>query len=162
MLNKLVKIYQLSEEHLFEMMEIHKNCFQEVHQENLFVYDTLIKVFPNGAWGAFYNNKLIGYIFFHPYKNQTVKPLNSKLTLKGDEDCMYIHEIAILPQYRSLYIPSQLMKEFDNISKLHHVKYQSLVSVQSSMEFWRKQGFSVIKEVEESYVDGVLMSKNFI
>jgi len=143
------------------MMEIQKICFDEVHQENLFVYETLIKVFPNGAWGAFYDDRLIGYIFFHPYKNQTHKPLNSKLVLKGDEDCMYLHEIAILPQYRSQHIPSYFIKEFDYISKQHQMSHQSLVSVQNSRNFWEKKGFSVIKYInEDGYSGGVLMVKS--
>jgi GNAT superfamily N-acetyltransferase len=145
------------------MMDIQKICFQEIYRESVFVYDTLVKVFPDGAWGAFYNDKMIGYLFFHPYKNKTVKPLDSGLVLTGEENCMYLHEIAILPQYRARGVPGRLINEFDNVSARYRMNYQSLVSVQDSMGFWKKKGFEVIRKIDESgYVNGVLMSKHFI
>ncbi|MDR1182132.1 MAG: GNAT family N-acetyltransferase, partial [Bacteroidales bacterium] len=156
-------ICQLSEIHIPEMMDIQKICFQEIYRESVFVYDTLVKVFPDGAWGAFYNDKMIGYLFFHPYKNKTVKPLDSGLVLTGEENCMYLHEIAILPQYRARGVPGRLINEFDNVSARYRMNYQSLVSVQDSMGFWKKKGFEVIRKIDESgYVNGVLMSKHFI
>jgi GNAT superfamily N-acetyltransferase len=121
----------------------------------------LIKVFPQGAWGAFGGEKLIGYIYFHPYFHQTAKPLNSALNLTGGEDCMYLHEIAVLPEYRLHDIPSRLMKELDEVSALYKMKYQSLVSVQNSVGFWEKKGFSTIREIDEcGYVNSFLMSKH--
>ena len=156
-------IRQLSETNLPEMMEIQKDCFLEIYREDVFVYDNLLTVFPDGAWGAFLDDKLVSYIFFHPYKTQTPKPLNSELVLTGNEDCMYLHEIAVLPQYRLYGITNWLMSEFDDISKLCQMKYQSLVSVQNSMEFWKKKGFSVIGKVDEGgYDGGFLMSKDVV
>jgi GNAT superfamily N-acetyltransferase len=154
-------ICRLSEIHIQEMMDIQKICFREAYCENVFVYDALVKVFPDGAWGAFYNDRMIGYIFFHPYKDKTAKPLNSELLLTGKENCMYLHEIAILPQYRAQGIPSRLIYEFDKVSGQYRMNCQSLVSVQNSMEFWKKKGFVFIREINESgYVDGILMMRN--
>jgi GNAT superfamily N-acetyltransferase len=157
-----ILICRLSEIHIQEMMNIQKVCFLEEYRESVSVYDTLIKVFPDGALGAFYNNSMLAYIFFHPYKDKTVKPLDSGLALTGKENCMYLHEIAILPQYRAQGIPSLLIDEFDKVSRQYRMNSQSLVSVQDSMEFWKKKGFEFIRKINESgYVDGILMSKHF-
>ena len=160
MQNSQIHICQLSKIHLPEMMNVHKSCFQDIYQENEFVYDNLITVFPEGSLGAFCDGKLIGYVYFHPYYNHTAKPLNSALSLKGDEDCMYLHEIAVLPAYRALRIPNSLMEEFDKVSVKYQMKYQSLVSVQNSVGFWEKHGFTVVGQTDEcEYSDGFLMSK---
>ena len=160
MTDNQIYISELSKTHLPEMMIIQHTCFEEIYREEEFVYETLIDVFPQGALGAFCDDKLIGYIFFHPYYYQTAKPLNSALKLTGDEDCMYLHEITVLPQYRSHGIPSRLIKEFYKVSEQYQMKYQSLVSVQNSIGFWEKKGFSVIREIEEGgYVDSFIMSK---
>jgi GNAT superfamily N-acetyltransferase len=159
-MEKCLEINPLSEIHLPEMMNIQKICFQEAFRESIFVYDTLVKIFPDGARGAFYKDEMIGYIFFHPYKNHTVKPLDSGLVLTGAEDCMYLHEIAILPQYQAQGIPGRLIDAFDEVSVQYRMNEQSLVSVQGSMGFWTKKGFEVIREINEGgYVEGVLMSK---
>jgi len=153
-------IEQLSKLHLEQIIGIQKKCFHEFHEENMNVYETFIGIFPDGAWGAFYENKLIGHIFFHPYKKQTEKPLNSELIITGKEDSMYLHEIAVLQEYRSLGISGMLLNKFNDITKQYKMTNQSLVSVENSMEFWKKKGFSVIKKADEkSYLDGFLMSK---
>ena len=154
-------IKQLSKTHLEQIIEIQKKCFQEFHEEDMNVYDTFISVFPDGAWGAFYEDKLAGHIFFHPYKNQTEKPLNAKLVLTGEEDSMYLHEIAVLQQYRSLGVSSLLLNKFNEISGQYKMKSQTLVSVENSAEFWKKKGFTIIKKADANiYLDGYLMSKH--
>jgi GNAT superfamily N-acetyltransferase len=155
-----IKHQPLTEIHLSEMMAIQQICFQETYCESLFVYATLLNVFPDGAWGAFHRDRLIGYIFFHPYKTQTVKPLDSGLLLTGEEDCMYLHEIALLPDYRSQGIPRLLLNVFDDHSARYRMDRQSLVSVQNSRPFWEKKGFSIVRKINEGgYIDGVLMEK---
>ena len=156
-----IMIKQLSKVHLKQIIEIQKSCFQNFHEEDMSVYETFINVFPEGAWGAFYEDRLIGHIFFHPYKNQMEKPLNSKLVLTGEEDSMYLHEIAILHQYRSHGISNLLLNKFNEISVKYQMLNQSLVSVENSLEFWKKKGFSIIKKAgANNYLDGYLMSKH--
>jgi len=152
---------QLSKIHLKQIIEIQNKCFQKFHEENINVYSTFINVFPDGAWGAFCDNELVGQIFFHPYKNRTEKPLNTELVITGKEDSMYLHEIAILPQYRSFGISNSLLKIYDEISEKYKIMNQSLVSVENSLEFWKKKGFSIIKKADAgNYLDGYLMSRN--
>jgi len=154
---------QLCKIHLKQVIEIQNKCFQKFHEENINVYDTFINVFPDGAWGAFYEDKLVGQIFFHPYKNQTEKPLNTELTITGEEDCMYLHEIAVLPQYRSHGISNFLLDKFNEVSRKYQIMNQSLVSVENSVEFWKKKGFKIIKKADaNNYLDGFLMSKNIM
>jgi GNAT superfamily N-acetyltransferase len=75
---------------------------------------------------------------------------------------MYLHEIAILPQYRARGVPGRLINEFDNVSARYRMNYQSLVRVQDRLGFWKKKGFEVLRKIDEGgYVNGVLMSKTF-
>ena len=156
-----IVVQKLSKLHLKQVVEIQKTCFHEFHEENIYVYETFISVFPDGAWGAFFEDKLIGHIFFHPYKNKTEKPLNTELILTGKEDSMYLHEIAILHQYRSYGISKYLLNKFNEISEQYKMMNQTLVSVENSTEFWKKKGFSIIKKADaNNYLDGYLMSKH--
>ena len=153
-------ISPLTKKHLAEVKSVSNLCFQTVYQEEKFVYESIVEVFPDGAYGAFCDGKLVGYIFFHPYRHSEAKPLNSMLTLNGDENCMYLHEIAVLPEYRSYHIPTRLLSVFDNVSQTHNLTNQSLVSVQNSVGFWEKKGFSVVSEIcEGGYKDSYYMEK---
>ena len=155
-----ILINQLTKEHLTDVKYVSDKCFKSVYQEDISVYRAIIEVFPDGAWGAFCDNKLAGYIFFHPYKYSEIKPLNSMLKLNGDENCMYLHEIAVLSEYRAYKISTRLLSTFDKVSNLYNYTTQSLVSVQNSIGFWEKQGFSFVREVKEGgYKDSYLMCK---
>jgi len=157
-----ILVKQLSKIHLNQIIEIQKKCFQTFHEEDISVYETFISVFPEGVWGAFFEDKLVGHIFFHPYKKETEKPLHSKLILTGKEDSMYLHEIAILQQYRSYGISNLLFKKYDEITEQYKMTNQSLVSVENSVEFWKKKRFTIIKKADENnYLDGYLMSKKY-
>ena len=82
------------------------------------------------------------------------------LTLNGSENCMYVHEIAVLPEYRTHRITMHLLCAFDKASRLHNLTTQSLVSVQNSIGFWEKNGFAVVREIDEGgYIDSFLMEK---
>jgi len=151
---------QISKIHLKQVIEIQNKCFQKFHEEKISVYNTFINVFPEGAWGAFDKDILVGQIFFHPYKNQTEKPLNTELILTGGEDCMYLHEIAVLPEYRSHGISNFLLNKFNEVSIKYQMTNQSLVSVENSVKFWEKKDFTITKKADEhNYSDGFLMSK---
>jgi ribosomal protein S18 acetylase RimI-like enzyme len=153
-------ISPLTKKHLSDVKNVNNICFQDAYQEDISVYNAIIEVFPEGAYGAFCDNELVGYIFFHPYKYPAVKPLNSLLALSGDENCMYLHEIAVLPEYRAQHIPTRLLSAFDHVSQSHNLTLQSLVSVQNSIGFWEKKGFAVVREVNEGgYKDSYLMDK---
>jgi len=160
--NKII-LKKLDKKHLKQIIEIQQKCFHEFHEESINVYNNFISVFPDGAWGAFYDDKMVGQILFHPYKSQTEKPLNTKLVITGEEDCMYLHEIAILPEYRSYGISTSLLRIFNEISKKYSKLNQSLVSVENSLEFWKKKGFTIIKKADENnYFDGYLMVRNVL
>ena len=151
----------LSEKHLIDAKNVSNICFLKAYQEDISVYQTIMEVFPDGGWGAFCDNQLVGYIFFHPYKYPAIKPLNSTLELNGNENCMYLHEIAVLPEYRAHNISACLLNIYDKASQLHKLTLQSLVSVQNSIGFWEKKGFSVVIEINEGgYSNSYLMSKD--
>jgi GNAT superfamily N-acetyltransferase len=160
MFENKIQIRPLSKEYLTDVKNISNVCFQDAYREEISVYESIVEVFPDGVWGAFYDNQLVGYIFFHPYKYPATKPLNSMLVLNGNENCMYLHEIAVLPEYRAHRIPTQLLHNFDKATQTHNIANQSLVSVQNSIGFWEKKGFSVVRKIiKGGYKDSYLMMK---
>jgi ribosomal protein S18 acetylase RimI-like enzyme len=131
-----------------EVTKIQKLCYNKLYWESCETFAGMVDVYPTGCIGLYVNDPLSGYVFFHPYQEDRVKPLNHVFKLDGTEDCVYLHDLAIHPNYRGLGLSKILMDLVDletcNIDFVTHC----LVAVQDSHSFWQRYGFKKIKEVE--------------
>lgn len=87
------------------------------------------------------NNRSLGYILAHPFKQGAIPPLNSVLGgLPQQNNTLYIHDLALLPPARgggNGKKAIRLMRECANKKKLATL---SLVAVNGSVPFWRSNG----------------------
>lgn len=142
------------------VMLLQQQSFNSNYMERQEVFQNIMDSYPDGAWGIFCGKELIGYIFFHPYYENVIKPLNSCVKLDGNEDCMYLHEMNISPKHRRMGFPKILFKKFDELTKASNYNIQCLVAVQDSAEYWRKFGFKRIRGFNDSgYTNGVYMQR---
>jgi GNAT superfamily N-acetyltransferase len=134
----------ISRDMLEDVLLIQRECYKDELVERKETFANMMEVYPKGCIGAFIGNQLVGYIFFHPYFEDGGKALDSVLKLSGDEDCMYLHDIAVRRKHRGSGLSGFLLEEFnqDTVNKGFNV--QCLVSVQSSHYFWERYGFKII------------------
>lgn len=152
------KVRNLNNEDILGVMSLHKRVYTNDLQEDITIFIAILNVFPEGVFGVFDGDNLSGYFFSHPYLLNQVKPLNSKLYLTGEENCLYLHEMAISPDYRGMGLTKQLFERFLFTSEKNGFESQCLVAVQNSAEFWEKFGFKRISDVNNSgYSNGIYM-----
>jgi ribosomal protein S18 acetylase RimI-like enzyme len=108
----------------------------------------MIAVHPQGCLGVSVGGILAAYVFFHPYHDDVVKPLDLMLVLSGTEDCIYLHDIAVHHRYRGMGLARMLMESVDHETRRGGFEVQCLVAVQNSQDFWKKYGFKIVRIVE--------------
>jgi ribosomal protein S18 acetylase RimI-like enzyme len=138
----------ITSEKIEEVTKIQKLCYIKLYWESGETFTGMVDVYPKGCIGLYVNDLLSGYVFFHPYQEDRVKPLNHVFKLDGTEDCVYLHDLAIIPNYRGLGLSRILMDLVDLETCNIGFVTQCLVAVQGSHIFWQKYGFKKIKEVE--------------
>jgi GNAT superfamily N-acetyltransferase len=120
----------------------------------------MLKAFPAGANFLVVGKKIVGYLFFHPWFSGRAKELNNKsFSLTGKEDCLYLHDLAVLPEARGKGITKTALDYFDSVAKQLGFSQQFLVAVQGSKEFWESNGFSTIKEISYGNQTAYFMKK---
>lgn len=159
------KVRNLNNEDILGVMSLQKQVYTKDLQEDITFFIQILNVFPEGVFGVFEGDNLAGYLFSHPYLLNQVKPLNSQLYLTGEENCLYLHDMAISPDYQGKGLTKQLFERFLLTAKNNAFEVQCLVAVQNSYQFWNKLGFVNIKTVnEDGYHDAVyckrIISKN--
>ncbi len=152
------KIRNLNNEDLLGVMNLQKQVYSKDLQEEITVFIQILNVFPEGVFGVFERDKLAGYLFSHPYLLNQSKPLNSQLFLTGTENCLYLHDMAISPNYQGKGLTKQLFERFLLTAKNNGFETQCLVAVQNSAIFWGKFGFKRMDDVNTSgYSNGIYM-----
>lgn len=120
--------------------QAHPGLFErpEIFQEKL-------ALFPHGCKKLLINNKLAGYGFAHPWRLYSIPQLDTFLEkIPTHPDCLYIHDVAILPHARGNNAASLLVTQFKTLAAQFGFSALSLVSVYMTTGFWQRFGFEII------------------
>ena len=112
--------------------------------------------FPEGC-AACVNAKdeLVGYMFCHPWKKDSIVPLNCEdLVIPDDADCFYIHDIAVIPSYRRKGIARAFLGMAVIFARRNGFDEIKGVAVLDSHSYWAKRGFEVGDEIDYGGVKG--------
>jgi len=84
-----------------------------------------------------------GYAITHPAMLGHPPALNSLLLhLPPQADCLYLHDVAILPTVRQFGLGARLVALIEQHARALQVGYAALVAVNNSGDYWRRHGFS--------------------
>jgi GNAT superfamily N-acetyltransferase len=108
-----------------------------------------IEQFPEGCLAcANEQDQLIGYMFCHPWKTDSVVPLNCEnLRIPKDADCFYIHDIAVVPSHRRKGIAKRFLDIAIDLARKNGFDMIKGVSVLGSHAYWEKRGFTVGEDI---------------
>lgn len=117
--------------------------------EDNHIFAERVKLFPGGCLALVENDsdELCGYVISHPIRRRQPPALNSLLgEIAPDLDQYYIHDLAILPEFRGCGLAQKCISKLSAIAERYETS--SLVSVYNTTTFWGRFGF-VPQEVDE-------------
>lgn len=99
-------------------------------------------LFPSGCFSLWFNDEVLGYAISHPWRLHDVPPLDAFLQgLPGDADCLYLHDIAILPGARGYGSTAALVKLLEKVAATLDLPFLALTSVYGTEAFWTRFKF---------------------
>ncbi|KAL8769559.1 MAG: hypothetical protein Q9209_004490 [Squamulea sp. 1 TL-2023] len=120
------------------------------------VFAERVKLFPEGCLALVEDegDDLCGYVISHPIRRRQPPALDSLLgEIASDADQYYIHDLAILPDYRGYGLAQECIRKLFAIAKRYPTT--SLVSVYNTAPFWGRFGF-VPQEKDEGLEKNLL------
>jgi GNAT superfamily N-acetyltransferase len=97
---------------------------------------------------------VLGYAVSHPGRLGRPPALDSRLgVLPADADCLYLHDVALLPEVRGLGLGESLVVLLRSLAARSRLPVMALTAVNRSAPYWRSRGFS------DYSGDGVLDAK---
>jgi hypothetical protein len=101
-------------------------------------------LFPEGCL-VLGNGSAVGYGISHPWILNDVPSLDSFLErLPASPDCLYIHDVAILPAGRGHDAAGAYVKTIVELARKDRITSLALVSVYDTHPLWARHGFKIV------------------
>jgi GNAT superfamily N-acetyltransferase len=101
-----------------------------------------LALYPQGCHVLVRGASIDGYVLSHPWHRDSPPGLDSLLeALPADPDCLYIHDIALLPGARGHGDAAIIVEQLAALSKRERLPALALIAVSGTSDFWSRQGF---------------------
>ena len=125
---------------------------REIHRalpEREDVFAEKLRLFPSGCFKLMFEGKMAGYAFSHPWNLYSIPLLNDFLrALPDNPDCLYIHDVAILPTARGRNAAGLFIAEVIKVAQEMHIPHLACVSVYGTDALWARFGFRTVTSAE--------------
>jgi len=100
-----------------------------------------MRLSPDGCHVLAAGSGIAGYGLAHPWLQQQIPPLDDFLgQLPEDADCLYIHDLAVLPDARG-GVARAYVAEIERLARSYVITTLALVSVYGTRVLWERLGF---------------------
>lgn len=107
------------------------------------------RLFPIGCQALQVGDLVVGYGISHPWMLFDIPPLDAFLKmLPANSDCLYIHDVAVLPKYRGSGAAGAYVKAVEREAYRLGIAALALVSVYDTHPMWAKHGFRTIEAID--------------
>lgn len=112
------------------------------YPEDPAVFADRLALFPSGCLMAEEDGQPLGYCIAHPGTIGAPPPLDTVLgALPPAADCLYIHDVALLPQARGRHLGIALARRLEDVARAHGFDRMALTAVNNSDGFWAGLGY---------------------
>jgi ribosomal protein S18 acetylase RimI-like enzyme len=139
------------------ILKIQDEAYELIAPESLDVLRSKWSASPNTCLVGIDDKALVeGYLLSHPWRANSPPPLYEKVLPLPGSTTLYLHDLAVSRKARSTGLARLLFETFRDKSMSAGYQTLELISIQNSIGFWIKMGFSVDTRVSlpESYGNG--------
>ena len=115
------------------------------YPEDAAVFADRLALHPAGCFMLESNSVAIGYVLSHPWHFKQPPKLNDILGEPAmSATTYYIHDLALLPAARKTGAAAAIVEMLAIQARALQLPNMTLVAVNNSVHFWRRQGFDVV------------------
>lgn len=116
------------------------------YPEDAAVFAERLRLYPPGCRVLERNGALAAYAVSHPWLDHAPPALNTLLgELPVRSSTYYLHDIALLPEVRGTGAAAEVVMSLAEQARAARLSSLSLVAVNGSEGFWRRQGFEAVE-----------------
>lgn len=144
----------MSEADLPSVLAIQHACYIEQFRESRESLHAKLLASPPTCFIASLAGDAVGYLFSVPCESSNPPRWNAATCqLPASPDCLYLHDLAVLPSARRSGAGRALVGKFLDRLRASNTGRACLIAVQNSMPYWERHGFRPVP------LSGVLKAK---
>lgn len=137
-----MQIEPIQENHWSEIMAVQSAVYHEIEPEDLAVMSRKWELAPEFCWVVIADGRVKGYVLAHPWINDHIPPLHSRLaSLPLHADSVFVHDLALMPELRGRGSAVALFERMKAGALERGYGRSHLTAIQGSAMFWRKMGY---------------------
>jgi ribosomal protein S18 acetylase RimI-like enzyme len=154
---------KLTPEWISEVLIIQERSHGAFYQESRESLLSKIEFSPKTCYGVLAGDRLVGYGISFPWHESKDVVLDSLLKpIEENPEVLYIHDIAVVPEYRGFRGGSELLHLMVADAILLELRSAVLVAVSGSSTYWVGHGFKEAEGSVKGYGEGALMMNLFL
>ncbi len=112
------------------------------YQEGEAVFANRFALYPSGCFICVSKGEPVGYMISHPWKRGEPVALDAMIdAVPSDADCLYIHDLALLPEFRGGGAAQAAISLAGDTARKLSLKSLALVALPDALGFWDRTGF---------------------
>lgn len=124
------------------VLAIQNACYMEQFRESRASLRAKLRASPSTCFIASLAGDSVGYLFAVPGESSNPPAWNAATCqLPASPDCLYLHDLAVLPGARRTGAGRALLGEFLTRLRASSTQRAYLIAVQNSMAYWARHGF---------------------
>ena len=146
------------------ILSVQTEAYESRYHESAHSFRAKVAVGPESCFSAWNKGDMAGYLVAMPMPADAAIELDSDVlpaTSLATAESLYIHDLAVRPQYRRQRVANVLLVHLYELALRHRIEHFRLVAVQGSAPFWESLGFVATGDpVPKGYGgEAVLMSR---
>nr|WP_067290378.1 GNAT family N-acetyltransferase [Marinobacterium profundum] len=157
-------IKKINEDIWSEILKVQAEAYSQIEPESLEVLKSKWLRSPESCFVYEKSGEVVGYLLAHSWNSEVPPKLFKTLPVGTEGTVLFLHDLAISSAGEGDGLGRKMVAHLLKIAKGSGFQQVRLVSVQDSVEFWKKQGFAATANHElcSSYgEDAQLMIHNF-
>ncbi|MCQ9616074.1 GNAT family N-acetyltransferase [Paenalcaligenes niemegkensis] len=129
------------------ILAIQADAYFGEEQEEETVISVRLDTAPDTAWVAQAGQGLQAYLVTYPSRLGALTALGENFQCAADPDCLYLHDLAVLSAAKGTGMGLALINKAIRYAEDQGYPFSALISVQNSVGFWQRQGYSVVEKL---------------
>ncbi|MEC4723725.1 GNAT family N-acetyltransferase [Noviherbaspirillum sp. CPCC 100848] len=136
-----------------EVMRVQAGCYHPSMLESEGAIRARLKTVPDLSWVAQANGRISAYLVAYRSRLGKLGALGAPFNVAPDPDTLYLHDLAVDTACKGQGMGPLLVRMALDRACSESLAYSSLISVQSSRDFWERQGYSIWRRLDARQAD---------
>lgn len=162
MMQTKINIREMLQADLAGVYAVQLSAFPPNFLEPVSMFEEILHHYDEVSYVAEYDRKVVGYILGHPADDDRDDFDKGSWDVRGDEECLYLHDLCLKPDYQGKGIAKMLYDKAEARARSLGFKKLIGISVQDTESFWTKMGFNMERPYSYNGEPGTFMVKELV